>query len=55
MDTEVVHHYETTLTPTLPFETLNESKKCLMLVMTFEYMRVDDPALLTNRADDAYR
>lgn len=55
MDTEVVHHYEAAPTPTLALETLYECQECIMVVMTFEDMRVDDTSLLTDRADDAYR
>ena len=54
MHTEVVHHNEAAPTPTLPFEALNESEECLMIVVPFEYMTVNDPSLLTDGADDAY-
>ena len=51
MHTEVVHHYKAAPTPTLSFETRYKGEECIMVVVAFEDLRVDDPSLLTDGAN----
>jgi len=51
MHTEVVHHNKAAPPPTLPLEFFNEGEECVVVIVAFEDMGVDDPPLLTDGAD----